>query len=535
MIEFIKNKKYIIVGILLIILIFTMFLKTVSRGDKSEWTELLPSDNKLVGAKIVQFDNLEEGEVAYQKDDYIFKIVNEKAVLLKYIGKDEKVKIPYDICDFTIVEIGPSAFSPDYDYDYNEPNFTLTHVEISESIEIINLNAFNGNNLTEIIIPNSVKIIYEGAFDNNKLTSVEISESVTEIKSNPFINNNIEKIKIHKDNTVYKSINNNIYTIDCKKIIVGTNTDNIEEVKELETIGKNAFRKIKRDLVIPKQIKIIEEGAFMETNIKNLVIPESVKIINKGAFVDSNLESIYIDKNVEIIGDNPFWGNKNLKSIKIHQDNLNYKSIDNAIYTKNEKILIVGSKNHKIRETTKVIANDAFFDLGITQITIPQSVFYIGSQAFYMNHLTKVTIPECVKFIGRHAFQNNNISELTLKEGVEVIGLCAFSNNKIETLNLPNSVKYIEGLAFYDNNIKNLYLNEQIEKICPDAFSFNDLTKINIPESLKFLSDTAFNNNPIIFEDIKIPENTEVVKYMSVHVGEFISDEVIEKIAQEPL
>ncbi|GIW22222.1 MAG: hypothetical protein KatS3mg068_1229 [Candidatus Sericytochromatia bacterium] len=63
----------------------------------------------------------------------------------------------------------------------------------------------------------------------------------------------------------------------------------------------------------------------------------------------------------------------------------------------------------------KVIGIDsfAFYNKGITNVTIPKSIIIIGNNAFSNNQLTSLTIPDSVTSIGWYAFSDNPLTEVT--------------------------------------------------------------------------------------------------------------------------
>ena len=79
----------------------------------------------------------------------------------------------------------------------------LTHVDLPDSIILIDENAFSDNQLTNIIIPNSVTTIGEHAFQSNKLKHVVIPKSVTSLHENAF-DHDVEIIRGNAGGTVSK-------------------------------------------------------------------------------------------------------------------------------------------------------------------------------------------------------------------------------------------------------------------------------------------------------------------------------------------
>jgi len=97
------------------------------------------------------------------------------------------------------------------------------------------------------------------------------------------------------------------------------------------------------------------------------------------------------------------------------------------------------------------IGNGAFFNKGLSSVSIPDSITLIGSGAFSRNLLTGVVIPNSVTLIGDSAFWNNDISSIVIGNGVISIDVSAFSNNRLSTVAIGNSVSSIGYGAFHGN------------------------------------------------------------------------------------
>ena len=73
--------------------------------------------------------------------------------------------------------------------------------------------------------------------------------------------------------------------------------------------------------------------------------------------------------------------------------------------------------------------------MGITNITIPNSITEIGNNSFtYCSSLSKVDIPDSVTCIGDRAFMHcKEMSSAHIGKAVKSIGMEAFANNEMLT------------------------------------------------------------------------------------------------------
>jgi hypothetical protein len=109
------------------------------------------------------------------------------------------------------------------------------------------------------------------------------------------------------------------------------------------------------------------------------------------------------------------------------------------------------------------IGTSAFFNKGLTSVTIPDSVTTIGAVAFEVNKLTSVTIGNSVETIGGSAFYNNALTSVTIGNSVETIGGSAFRSNNLNTVTIPNSVTSIGNSAFLANALTSVTIGNSVE------------------------------------------------------------------------
>jgi len=119
-------------------------------------------------------------------------------------------------------------------------------------------------------------------------------------------------------------------------------------------------------------------------------------------------------------------------------------------YTGTEKNVVIPAKIGS--ETITIIGEKAFYNKGLTGVTIPDSVKGIGESAFYSNQLTSVSIPDSVTAIGICAFNCNQLTNVKISNRVTTIGYAAFANNRLTSVILPASVLWMEAAVFGNNS-----------------------------------------------------------------------------------
>ena len=149
------------------------------------------------------------------------------------------------------------------------------------------------------------------------------------------------------------------------------------------------------------------------------------------------------------------------------------------------------------------IGEKAFYNQGISGITIPDTVKKIGDYAFYgCASLSDVSIPSSVEFIGTDAFSGCNSISYTEYEGVRyigdenspynvVIGCEAWANS---ALVLHKDAKIIYSRSF-ENVPKtvSIELPDGLVMLCDYALSgLSNITSISLPDTLQSIGENAF-------------------------------------------
>ena len=182
-----------------------------------------------------------------------------------------------------------------------------------------------------------------------------------------------------------------------------------------------------------------------------------------------------------------------IPSTDYEEAGLNVKEGKTFLITKyiNNDILDVVIPSNINGKQVVAIGNDAFRNLGLTNIVIPNSITNIGISAFRENYLTSVTIPDSVTSIGDYAFGENQLTSITIPDSVTSIGNGAFENNQLTSVTIPNSVTSIGNDAFRKYDSSNPNLTKIINKT---GKSFDWGSIVNSSSGYNFVTGTVVNS-----------------------------------------
>jgi len=303
----------------------------------------------------------------------------------------------------------------------------ITSVSIPATTTSISNNPFgtNAKNLTEYIVdPDNLNYSSQDGvlYNKNKTvliaypfgktgTSFTIPDSVTTISTYGFYCLvNLQTVNIGANVTSM----DNAFNIDCTpssiaEIVIDPNNpsyssqDGVFFNKNKTTLLIYPYGKTGTNYSVPSSVTTIRSSAF-ERNpfLESLTLPNGLTTIGTYAFYLSKLTSISIPDSVTSFGSYPFLGSYSLTSINVGENNLNYKSIDGVVYSKNGTTLIEypdGKTN--------------------TSFVIPDGVQSILTQwVYYNNYLNKITVPASVTTIGYSGLSNrSNTDSYLIFEG----------------------------------------------------------------------------------------------------------------------
>ncbi|WP_299125914.1 leucine-rich repeat domain-containing protein [uncultured Winogradskyella sp.] len=274
------------------------------------------------------------------------------------------------------------------------------------------------------------------------------------------------------------------------------------------SIGLGAFQSNQlTSVTIPNSITNIKDGAFNNNPFTSIIIPESVTNIGSLAFAVNYLNTIVVlgttPPTITTGGGGETFANSSRPNINlVITNNLTDEYVTNpgALWTGFKMVFEATSpttvevSNYDPANGTSVVIpatvtagsivfdvvkidDSAFENIGLTSVTIPDSVTSIGISAFNTNNLTSVTIPDSVTLIGTTAFATNPITNLSLGANVTDIGIGAFVDNNLSDVTIPSNVNFIGLLAFANNPLASVTslatIPPTITTGTNDTFAFN--------------------------------------------------------------
>ena len=384
-----------------------------------------------------------------------------------------------------------------------------------EGLEYIGPGAFYGQALEVLELPDSVQFIGQQAFQTNLLTQIDYAD-ISKIEPYTFAFNQLEDITVPDKVTdvgMYAFANNPIANLTLPeglqaidKAAFLTNLIGMVDIDEDGVIGDGDYKgtlsgnygqaldgggswvihpkKMYLSLAIrlPKTLRSIGSFAFAKSlSSISLYIPSNVEDIGEGAFMGSNIKTVFFENGPEVIPQSLFQESR-VESVDFNGDKV------------------------------KTIQANAFYDIQLETLTLPEHIIEIGDQAFANNKLSKVDLPVGLERIGEKSFANNNIAHLELPNTVKSIGSEAFDSAGLNRLLLSDNLEELTLSVFANNSLTSLIIPEGITVIGPSAFQNNHLTSINFPDSLIRIDSAAFAQNRL--ETIVTPVNvTEIAPW----------------------
>jgi len=304
-----------------------------------------------------------------------------------------------------ITSIGDSVFA----------NNQITAITIPAGVTSIGDSAFRDNKITEITIPDSLKSVGKEAFHNNGLTLVTVPDSLTNIGEKAFGDAGVVRAggdvvaqgKAENDFEVAESADGKSVVITRYKVSKWSRDVRIPSlINGLPVTGiadKAFYHKDTVNVIVPDSVTFIGDEAFAENKVESINIPAGVTRIGNRAFAKSDIAAVAIPDSVTSIGDSAFEECRKLAGVTLGGG---LTAIGTKVFRRcNLSAGII------IPSGVTSIGEQAFFESGLTGLTVQGSIASVGEKAFYGNALSSINIQGSIENIGKEAFAGNESAE----------------------------------------------------------------------------------------------------------------------------
>lgn len=206
----------------------------------------------------------------------------------------------------------------------------------------------------------------------------------------------------------------------------------------LQKIGSHALYGCSslQSIELPSSVCYIGAGAFEGcAALQEVMLPSAVTSLSAATFRNcKNLHTVGRLDEMEAVGGSAFYGCKSLKQVSLPR--------------------------------VKCIEDDTFYESGLEEIQLSESLTAIGRFAFYgCQNLTSFVVPSDVRSLGDAVFAEcKYLQTVTLPEGLSYLPTMSFYQcSRLKHVNIPASVSTIRGMALSSTAIDSIELRDNVE------------------------------------------------------------------------
>lgn len=296
----------------------------------------------------------------------------------------------------------------------------LKSINIPANVVEIGETAFSGcKELTTVTMGDKVKKIGAEAFTGcSSLEDMTISPNIEEIGKNAFASVYHYGTVMSDIPWVAKQPNEGGVLYISKvayKHLDGTDLHIKEGTVSLAESFINTNKGI-NSITLPSTLRILGKECFKNAAFTSIELPESLEKIGERAFAavdggSSKLRRITIPKNVKIIEGGAFYGTP-LVRVYYNAVDANKEDVE---YSSHERIFPESLARVIIGEGVKSIPDELFEECkNITRVEMPSTVERIGDYAFQScSSLSHIDLPSSLKEIGGYAFRGCALQSVT--------------------------------------------------------------------------------------------------------------------------
>ncbi|MDD4291739.1 MAG: leucine-rich repeat domain-containing protein [Clostridia bacterium] len=409
---------------------------------------------------------------------------------------------------------------------------SLERVKLNTEISLIYNHAFSGcSNLTEINMEDTkLTAVGRAAFYScGSLQSIAFPETFVDIESMAFKGAGIKTITLlrkdslpniatYQTETTFSNADAVVYVSKELKELTEAHEKwgwfhkiyAIEDMYEITDKTLTKYIGQNEQIVMPKIINVIGDGAFANTPVKIVQYYSSISSIGQSAFEGSKLESFVLGVDVVNIGDYAFRNCAELKQISVSSSIP--ATIGSSVFdgvAEDFKILVPLGTDDLFRAAWTEYADLIMFQEFVIQdgilmsyrgtspyIVVPDGVTGISKQAFAGNKsLISVELPDSVVYLDALSFSEcSSLQFIHFGESLSILPESVLYNaTALTEVELGANLKEVRTQAFYGtSSLSSVELPEGLEQIGNSAFVNSGIQSITIPASVYKMESYAF-------------------------------------------
>lgn len=522
----------------------------------------LPKSLKVIGYRAFSKSNLKSIDIPEGVEDIL-----EEAFCRCY--KLNKVNIPSTLKSIETYSFGLTTSLKEIELPKNLINFGesvfegsgITKIVMNNKLEFLPSETFaNAYRLKKVTLPSNLKVIGDSAFEGcRSLYSLELPESVEKLEKEAFKHSKIRNIRLP----------NSLREIDSACFSLCDNLGKIVIPSGVKKIKPYTFSSsLIEGINLPSSIEIIEEYAFEKCLLLNKIeIPEGTKKIERKVFGFSSLKEIKLPTTIQQVSYDAFYGTK-LRTLVVNdageEKNISVRP-EYFMENKKDKILLsrgrhlaevefydngkyVKYKEYPVLKKYKhgaFVESDPFVKINLwywynknkflPHYTIIENMPVEDIDMFYINNNCEVwkEIVEKSKIKQDHnkatlfklcyvlgVFQESGSKRDAAYKFIKTYITSKFNENKIHVM--------FDGLDL-SNGYDEMFASFFMKYFCKDPYFLYD------KENAVYLYDTAYNN----FKDVKrrypnrkVNTNRESDLLLPMHVENVILNHEYDKVEE---